>query len=281
VGGKVSVSDLIAGDIFLYQGQGFLSSMIRLLDGEPYSHASIYMGKDQDNVPRVAEMLGNGVNVRNVATSVSSANYVDAYRYVNADHEPLGSPTVDPKPLVDKIGFFTSPINWQRYGYEQILLLAMLCSTRRVPGVAGEVIRRVLDSASEVLAQLIHAGQEPMICSELVYRCYTEASPSYELLILGSDTPNAQTPYGMLANHPVEGTPSFDDVATERAIATFLANYSLAKGRKGAVETRDKLSGFAPLSATVALSMLAVADFVTPNDLSKSPNFQKLGTLSA
>jgi hypothetical protein len=143
----------------------------------------------------------------------------------------------------------------------------------------GEVIRRVLDSASEVLARLIHAGQEPMICSELVFRCYTEASPPYALLIVGSDIPRAMALYRALATSPAQTPSGSDDPQTEKAIASFLANYSMAKNQKPTIAAASGVGTPATISAAQALSGLAVADFVTPNDLSRSPNLQILGTL--
>jgi hypothetical protein len=282
----VHATDLKVGDVLLYHSQGLISSMIRLLDGEPYSHASIFLGSE-NGTPSVAEMLGNGVNIRPLAESVSGAKFVDIHRYINDSHQPLGAAGVDPGPLVTKMRDFTAPENYERYGYEQILLLAMLCTTRKIDGVAGEIIRRILDNASEVLAAIIHAGKEPMICSELVYRCYTESNPPYDLLIVGSDIPRKlafaafnldglKLPGGQVAATPSQ---SADDAKTAAAVSAYLANYALAKGYSAPGRKRAT-TAIMTAEAPSSISSLTVADFVTPNDLGKSPNFQLLGTYS-
>ncbi len=284
--GSISVSDLKPGDAFLYQSKGFLPDMIRLLDGEPYSHASIFLGAVQ-GTPSVAEMLGSGTNVRSVVDSLAGHNFVDAFRYINDAGQPLGSIGVDPAPLITKMDYFTDPANAQRYGYEQILLLAMLCSTRKVDGVTGEIVRRVLDDAAEIVADLVHAGKQPMICSELVYRCYTEAGPPYDLRIVGSDIPRqyAFAFYGLLPpgselnRSAALASPSSEDAATASAISSYLANYAAAKGYFAKPENKTAVKMLEANPAT-AVSMLAVADFVTPNDLGHSPNLQILGRVA-
>jgi hypothetical protein len=281
---RVLSADLKSGDVFLYHGQALISSLIRLLDGEPYSHAAIFLG-EENGVPSVAEMLNNGVNTRAVSDSVQDARFVDVYRYVSDCHQPLGTLGVDPAALVAKMNYFIAPENFQRYGFEQILLLAMLCTTREIKGIPGEIIRRILDHASEVLAQIIHAGKEPMICSELVYRCFMESSPAYDLTIVGADVPR-QRALALMKFETVKmattGTqPALDqpshDAATSAAIAAFLANYSLAKGYPAPAGRR--LDAVASAAETPkAIATFAVADFVTPNDLGRSPNLQLLGT---
>jgi hypothetical protein len=65
-----------------------------------------------------------------------------------------------------------------RYGYQQIVLLALLCLTRRVklPWAARRMVRSVLDHAAKALSDLVPTGASRMICSEYVYRSYDEAS---------------------------------------------------------------------------------------------------------
>jgi hypothetical protein len=67
-----------------------------------------------------------------------------------------------------------------RYGYEQLLLLAFLCLTRKLkvtPSLRA-LIRHTLDAAAAVLTRLLSQHRQPMICSEFVFRAYDEALPA-------------------------------------------------------------------------------------------------------
>jgi hypothetical protein len=65
-----------------------------------------------------------------------------------------------------------------RYACEQILLLAVICATRKLD-LNNPLVRRlahwVLAKATEALRAMEEDGKQPMICSEFVYRCYDEA----------------------------------------------------------------------------------------------------------
>ena len=66
------------------------------------------------------------------------------------------------------------------YAYQQLVLLAVLCSTRAVPlpSVARRFVKRALEGAADALnSKLDSDGSQLMICSEFVYRCYAEATP--------------------------------------------------------------------------------------------------------
>lgn len=74
--------------------------------------------------------------------------------------------------------------NGDRYAYEQILLLALLCVTRKVEpsAIFSRLVRAVLDKAASYFSNIAAGitGGEPMICSEFVFRCYDEADPRPE-----------------------------------------------------------------------------------------------------
>src|SRR5262249_47861698 len=133
------------------------------------------------------------------------------------------------QPVVDRVAYYLE--HHERYAYEQLLLLAALAATRQLPvsGIPflGMVIRNVLDSAADVVAKLIHAGREPMICSEFVYRCYEEANDPIQ--IGGADVMSIES-----SSPP---TPAAGEVAA--SAHAFLAAYSLAKRRGAAVAGRS------------------------------------------
>lgn len=265
---KIPRGSLKPGDVLLYQGTGVISELIRLFDGGSYSHASVYDGAN------MLEALADGTVTDSVDQSVKTARFVDVYRFVSADGTHFGQPGCDSKPVLDRIKFYEQ--NPERYAYEQILLLALLCSTRHPkPGTISPalamILRKILDSAADVIARMIHAGKEPMICSELVYRCYTEAGEQYQILIRGTDIPLLASFVPMTA---ADAPPTSVDVAFQQEAAAFLSNYSVAKRHK---------PGGSPIAVAMAAGGVAkaaaVADFVTPHDLENSPDLQKFGTL--
>ena len=176
---KVPQAALKPCDVLLMQGTSFISDLIRLIDQGRYSHAAIFDGNN------VVEMLSEGTTVRPLSESVADTRFVDVYRYVGDNGQLLGGdPGLDPKPVLDRIQFYES--DPERYGYEQIVLLALLCSTRteaqkNLPPLLAMMLRQILDSAADELAKMIHENKTPMICSELVYECFAEAVPPYAI----------------------------------------------------------------------------------------------------
>lgn len=254
----ISISDLRLGDVLLYHGDSFISRLIELFDGGTYSHSSIFDGK------QVMEALADGIEVRTPQDSVAGVPFVDVYRFVSKDGKHLGEPGLPTDPLSKAIIYFED--NRQRYAYEEIVLLAVLTTTRKIPlpPILAEIVRNLLDSAADVIATIVAAGRQPVICSELVFRCYQNAGNDYEILIRGADVPKVAV--------EVETVESSLAQAEVRAAAeNFLVRYALAKGNtpKSALEV-----------FSVQQTPFAVADFVTPHDLEASPSLQRVGRLS-
>jgi hypothetical protein len=178
----VHINQLQPADVLLMQGRGIVSDLIRIFDQGKYSHAAIYDGTN------VVEMLSAGTTVNTVIASVGDARIVDVYRYVSDTGQVLGDPRLASAPVIQQIQFYTN--NPSKYGYEQIVFLALLCSTRRAPvqqlsPFLAKILREILDSAAEELARMIHGNQTPMICSELVYLCFARANPPYPIHVRG------------------------------------------------------------------------------------------------
>lgn len=239
---KLTVNQLKPGDILLYHGTSFVSNMIRLADGEPYSHAGLFIGDGEamDNVegkniakgdaPYVAEMVGEGLIVDSIGNSINGAAYVDVYRYYDHDRN-----SGDMSRVLMYCNRYIGEKN--KYAYDQIVLLAIISSTYLLPDdPIQKVVRHALAEAADVIARIINdaSGQkELMICSELVYRCFANAGLTVAI----------QRNVNEIEEHNAEHK-------------SFIDNYLMAK-KWGST----------------------IADFVTPNDLGRSPNFQKIGTL--
>ena len=250
----IAPEDVRVGDVLLYRPTGWIGRMICLFDGGDYSHAAIYTGE------RVLEAIGSGIAARDLGDSVGSGE-VDVFRFLSDEGKRLGEAGCPVEPLVARMNHYIA--NHERYGYEQILLLAALTSTRRLPVVGwipglSRIVRTIVDAAAAEIANLLAEGREPMICSELVYRCYAEAGQEYRLRIAGAELKEA----GPASDTTAAGTdPSAErDLQEARlAIAEYGESYRAARA--------------------AAVSSDAEANFVTPRDLQHSPNLYKAGAL--
>ena len=167
---SVAERELQYGDVFLYRGTSLVGRAIRFFDGTEVNHAGLFLDGAQ-----VGEAVGQGLVTQPLDRSVRDAEWVLVRRLpdVPADVEPLRA----------RASRYLAQGN--RYGYEQILLLAFLCLTRKVKVTPAlrPLIRAALDRAASFLNDLAQSatgagGREPMICSEFVYRSYDEALPA-------------------------------------------------------------------------------------------------------
>ena len=152
------------GDICRYHGNGWISKAIRFVDGTEVNHASVYVGNN-----RVIEAEGgkNRISKNTIEESISGSKWIKAYR-LKQYPEDMG-------PVVDRANWYFGQNN--RYGYEQILLLAMLALIRKPKNgwAFRNLVKIVLERAAAILLKLTEGGKEVLICSELVYRSYNEA----------------------------------------------------------------------------------------------------------
>jgi hypothetical protein len=134
------------------------------------------------------------------------------------------------------------------YAYHQILLLAILSLTRRVPlsPVGRRLVRAALDEAVGVLNKMAENGRQLMICSEFVFRCYNEAHAGpgpnpYRLEIRPAELAATADPLidwaldrdeaalPQVAVGPTLGSsvdPAADEAATEERLAPLIAAYA-------------------------------------------------------
>jgi len=163
----ITILELWDGDVLLYRGTSFISKGIQFFDGTEVSHAALYLGNEQ-----VGEAVGHGLLSRGVQESIAGAEWVQARR--------LKERPTDMGPVLARGLWYVEQGN--RYGYEQILLLAFLCLTRKLKmtPTLRLLVRTVLDVAASLLTRLTSMGKQPMICSEYVYRAYDEALPEID-----------------------------------------------------------------------------------------------------
>jgi len=159
----LTAGNLAPADVLLYRSDSWIGRAIRFFDDPDVNHAGLYLGDDC-----VGEALADGLQRRPLATSVAGELRVSAFRL---RHTPATM-----APVLTRANEYLN--QGQRYAYEQLLLLALLALTRKpkVTPVLRALIRKVLDGAASLM-KMTAMGQEPMICSEFVYRCYDEALP--------------------------------------------------------------------------------------------------------
>jgi hypothetical protein len=246
----IAIEELKPCDVLLYHGDSPVSRIIQWFDGTVYSHASIYDGS------MIVEAIVGGVIKRDVAVSVSDSLYVDVWRLRKHGHF-IGTPELPAGPVIDVVDRYAE--EGDRYAYEELLLLAMLCTARRLP---LPFLRWALDGAASFLEELVDGEMEPMICSELVFRCFSEAGEEYYPRIRGVDI-RAKIETLHMPNRDINSMS-----ASDRAVAEFLDKYAEAKK----MATRNEL-----LMAAIE----ADPNFITPGDLKKSPDFRMIGRLVA
>jgi hypothetical protein len=167
-------TDVIPGDVLLFHGNSWVSWAIRIIDGTDVNHAAVALPGGM-----LGEAGGKGLQARPIPRPGSGE-----YMYV---HRLNGNQ--DLNPVLERATAFLK--QGHLYAYQQIVLLAVLCLTRRIPlpRLARRMVRSALDHAAKAVTDLLPVGASWMICSEYVYRSFREAlniDPSpYDLLIAG------------------------------------------------------------------------------------------------
>lgn len=159
-----NIDELAAGDVLLYRSDTWIARAIRLLDGTEVSHAALYLGNGIVGEALVKE----GLTQQAIEKSIHGCKWVKVFRLNNlpADMQPVLAMA---KQYLDE---------GNRYGYEQILLLAGICLTRKLDidnPVLRRLVRAAMRRAVDLISHLHGEGKEPMICSEFVFRTYDEA----------------------------------------------------------------------------------------------------------
>lgn len=157
----IPTSDIQPGDVLLFHGKSFVSWAIRKIDGSEVNHAAIALANGQ-----LAEAGGTGLTTRAIPTTFSDDNYMLVRHHSTTDVRD---------PVLATANAYLTEHNF--YAYQQIVLLAFLGLTRKIParGLARRMIRSALDHASSALMNMLPVGKSWMICSEYVYRCFDEA----------------------------------------------------------------------------------------------------------
>lgn len=163
---RITEKKLKQGDVLLYSGTSWIAPLIKKIDGTEVSHAGLYLGAG-----RVGEALFRGIVENPLSQSIQECKWVKVLRH----HASVEGD--DMKFVIQSAkGFLTQG---DRYAFEQILLLAFVCSARKINYTSNPIFRKfaqsVIGRATAILEQFRNENREPMICSEFVYRSFDEA----------------------------------------------------------------------------------------------------------
>ncbi len=264
----LGLADLKRGDVLLFHGNGLLSRFIRLFDGSIYSHAGIFDGEHIVEAEAVSDE--HAIEANDPLRSCRSASFTHVFRFVNRNKLKLGDATLPYDPVGKVVDAFKN--SRERYAYSQIMLLGVLIGTRKLPIVPGlaEMLRHVLDESAEWLNLRLSGGQEVIICSELVYKCFDDLNDvQYQVEIAGVDPAAVSTGLQPRMTLMPETTEASSDSHFGKQVGAFMSTYALARGLdlKNLADEANKLLP------------LAVPAFVTPRDLATSPNLVLVGQL--
>jgi hypothetical protein len=299
--------ELRPADILLCHSDTPHARAIQLLDGTKYNHAALLLkGTTTGNADRTGLCRVSLSDLSAEELSIGVRRLSD-----NASLPSFAQAPVDLRLVVDSANRMLE--QKCRFAYEQLFILAFLCVSRRVPIPGLDwATRLVLDRAAKELEDLIaramRDGTEAMICSEFVFRAYSEGLPNIHL-VSESDRQlmydRAAEPYSLLAyalRHMPEGSlvePRFEQAAlgSEAEFELDLASRfeHVRPSDSGNIgwepETVAKLVRMAnrlrqavrwpeqsPIADVKHLESV-VADFVTPGDLARSAKLTDLGDL--
>jgi hypothetical protein len=247
--GEISIAEVKAGDVLLFRGRGLIPWAIRLFDGGDVNHAAIAL-----DGPDLAEAAGSGLR-RHPLADATAANVFTEVRRMDV---------VDTTPILTKANAFVEDGN--KYAYHQLVLLALLAVTRRVPAprFARRLIRSALDHAATALGDLVPTGKTRMICSEFVWRCYAEAAPPSPIEIELATVFAALDP-GDAGETVLEWALRQDDREVELAASPmFAASFDLTKAEADIEEAILEYADLAGLSGTLPEDIAPNVSFAAP-----------------
>ena len=179
-------------DVFEFHGTSWIGKAIRLFDGGDHNHSAIWTGEG------LAEAAPEGFVLHSLDHAIGDGDeWVDIYRpvqFVDGSFITIGDSDFPAQPVLDRIKHYLD--EGDRYSFEQLVLLALVCEVRRIAGgplsvrmFADKLAEAALDAFGKIniiglLSDMASKGKEPLICSESVYRCLSEAGPDYQPVIL-------------------------------------------------------------------------------------------------
>ncbi len=245
---KIHVNELLPGDLILCHGKGFISNSIMIMEEANYSHSAIYYGNNE-----ILHAYPPELCKINIEFLFKEEKFLDAFRLVKDGFEP-GMPGFPVDPILEVgLNYIAEK---EKYAMSHLYLLGLVAFTRDIPLPTEEKVklRQRIDKTMQKLFEKIDHNKLPMVCSEFVYRCFSEADKN------GKYTPEIN--YGSnKKNRLKEAFAKLEEVDNFNEIRKLLFKVELLDQRNG-IELKD-----------------VVPSCVSPKDLFLSPNFIPLGRI--
>lgn len=247
---KIKPSELEPGDVILCRGKDMISDIISKMDGSPYSHATQYIGDY-----KICEADFDGILDVSLNKIKNEEKYGDVYRFNKSGHK-FNNSDWKVEPVLEVGEKYVT--DGTTYAFSHLILLSLIVLTRRIPlpKIEAKIIRGLVDEATQLIFNLIDNGKTPMVCSELVYRCFSEALPQ-DKYILDIIYPNFDETNLTLSDTPI-------DAELEESLNKFNKVFEECKKKN------IKLMGNCKIEASC----------ISPRDLANSPDLELIGRLS-
>lgn len=264
------VEDLHPGDVLLHMGAGELSKLIAWVGDSAYSHAAMVIGDGQ-----LIEAAASGVRHAGLVDRthmVANFAYVDAFRPLRPTPRDANGRT---QLLAAADAYLGRP-----YPMTSLFTLGLVCAVRnKIPG--DEKLRAALRMALDLV---VHDDASQVVCSELVYRAFDEASttPTHALRLPVITRPVQDTPLPKI-NLGALFEECLDDYRRSRPHAT--APTLMAAAATEPAELEDLVAQARVRLGLDGLRTSGTGDYapnpktVLPADLEFSPGLQKIGRL--
>jgi hypothetical protein len=254
--------DLHPGDILLCKGEGWISDLIVLFDEGPYSHAALYAGviNGEHSVIQATERGMLCCPIKSLEEEI----FTDVFRFNKNNHQ-IGMEDYPYDPIY-KVGNGYVAAG-TKYAFSHLVMLAILAATRDIPldPTTQKILRIVLDNAAAFIFKLRDEGKTPMVCSELVYRCFDEADASkkYQFAVSALKMTDVLQGTNDVLNNPVN---------------TDALGIDLLNAKKNFIEAWNKAKQ--AVNDTGDFSNNPVAACVSPRDIKNSSDLTNIGRLS-
>jgi hypothetical protein len=162
---KLTVKDLEPCDMFLFHGHTLLNKAIQSLTDSMYNHVALNLDNNS-----VLHAIKKGFIQQDFKDAITKDEIVHVYRY---HYRGVGG---EPLSEVDRTNILFEAYRWrnrgEKYAVAELLELAILTQLR----ADSDIFKRsTLDRAFAQFNEIIENGKEPVICSEGIYRIYSEA----------------------------------------------------------------------------------------------------------
>ncbi len=260
---KITLDDLLPGDILLSGGSDWLDKLIMYIDQGDYSHTTQYIGKI-DGQHMVVEATTKGIVYHNTDADMNVQDLVDAYRYVSPDGHHFGDPDWSVQPVLDQAKSFVGA----KYAYSELLVGAVVIMASEIPKEENlsEIIRIALDYVEHKFEEWLNenADKTPMTCVQVATSAHWLAAS------------NPLNKYGLQVTINNARKPPFisDELSQYQEIRSNIIT-QMEDIHSGYVENLTQRSGITVYAGSDILPLGSC----TPRDMETSPTLNFVGYL--